>query len=416
MNFRTHLLPFFLLLTPTAAQEIDQLAYNKYVVTSVQTLDATSPSELIIKDFRGDIWIKSGLSEAVTVVRKTYLTVKSKERAHHLLQKTKLAILAEASGEGVTTIVVKSSPERIRNLEDNLEITVPKIFSIAVDSRGGDLNLVSVQGEMDISTSGGDIDLRDLSGKITAHTDGGDIEGVQISGRVSVSASGGSIKFEDLNGELSGKTSGGDVRGEKIQGSVTLKTSGGEIELYDVVGREIYGQTSGGDVTARELVAQTTIDLHTDGGNIDLEDITGQLEASTSGGDIEIKNVRGGVKVWTSHGEIEAHLVRGAFDGRTSSGNITLSKIWDQQYEDHDIDVKTSAGNIELTLPSDFPADFGLRVISPGRDPSEAILSHFPLIISASRNASRGDGTVGDGRFDLRMEASMGTIKIKQEK
>ena len=399
-----------------SGQQFEQLVYNKFLATTTKTFESTATGELVIKDFRGDISISGHSAKEVRIVRKTYLIVNSEEKAERLLKRAKVTFRSEATEDDAKTVIVDGFPDRIRRLGDNLEITVPTVFSLAVKSRGGDLDLDSVQGEIDISTSGGDIDLRDLSGKITAHTSGGDVEGIGISGRVSVSTSGGSIEFEDLKGELNGRTSGGDVRGEQIQGSVTLKTSGGEIELYDVVGREIYGQTSGGDVTARELIAETTIDLHTSGGDIDLEDITGDLEASTSGGDIDMENVRGSVKVWTSGGEIEAELVHGAFDGRTSAGDITLSKIWDRQYEDHDIDVKTSVGSIELTLPENFPADFDLRVLSPGRNPGEAILSDFPLMISASRNISRGEGTAGDGRFDVRVEASMGSIRIRQGK
>lgn len=406
----------FLIFSFIYGQEIRQVAYNKYVATSTKTFEATSPGELVIKSFRGDIVINGQSANEVTILRETYLIVKSEEKAERLLDEARMTMQTTEGEAGATVVILEGPTHRIRHVSDNLSISVPHTFSVASRSHGGDIDMRGVQGEIDVSTSGGDIDLEDLSGKITAHTSGGDVEGTGIGGRVTISTSGGSIEFEDVRGELNGKTSGGDVTVENVQGSVTLKTSGGEIELYDVVGREIFGHTSGGDVTARDLVAETTIDLHTSGGDIDLEEISGDLEASTSGGDIEIVDVRGSVKVWTSGGEIEAEQVRGSFDGRTSAGDISLSKIWDQQYEDHQIDVKTSVGDIELILPRDFPADFSLRVLSPGRDPGEAILSDFPLDITASRNVSRAEGIVEDGRFDVRIEASMGTIRIKQEK
>lgn len=163
------------------------------------------------------------------------------------------------------------------------------------------------------------------------------------------------------------------------------------------------------------LIAETTVDLHTSGGDLDLEDITGDLEASTSGGNIDIMDVRGETKVWTSGGEINAEVVHGAFDGRTSGGDISLSKIWDRQYEDHEIDVKTSGGDIVLTLPEDFPASFQLRVLSSGRKPGEVILSDFPMEISASQAVTLGEGGINGGKFNVYVEASMGTIRIRRE-
>ena len=416
MKCKRYLMTLILSLPCLFGQEFEKLAYNKYLATSIQTFESTIAGQLIIKNFRGDISISGQVAQEVRIIRRSYLNVNSTENAERLLKKVGVAVTAESTDDNAKSIIIEGSNNKTRHLSDNFEITVPNIFSVAIQNRGGDLDIDQVQGKIDIATSGGDIDLRSLSGKITAHTSGGDIEGIDISGRVSVSTSGGSIEFEDLKGELKGETYGGDVKGEKIQGSVTLKTSEGEIELYNVVGREINGQTNGGDVIAREIIATSTIDFHTNVGDIDLEDITGNLEASTSGGDIEMKHVRGSVKVWTSGGEIKAELVRGAVDGRTSAGNITLSKIWDRQYEDHGIDVKTSAGDINLTLPEDFPANFDLQVLSPGRDPGGAILSDFPVTISASRNMSRGKGSLGDGRFDVHMEASVGTIRVRQEK
>ncbi len=416
MKWKKNLLTLIFTLSCLFGQELEKLAYNKYLATSFQTFESTITGELIIKNFQGDISILGDVVQEVRITRRSYLNVNAIENAERLLKKVRVTATAEPKDDNAKAIIVEGFPSKTRHLSDNLEITVPNIFSVTIQNREGDLALDRVQGEIDIATSGGNINLRNLSGKITAYTSDGNVEGIHVSGRVSASTSAGSIKFEYLKGELNGETYSGNVKGEKIQGSVTLKTSGGEIELYDVVGHEIYGHTDGGDVIARELIAESTIDLHTTGGDIDLKDITGDLEASTSGGDIEIQHVRGGVKVWTSGGNIDAELVRGSFDGRTSAGKITLSKIWDRQYEDHEIDVKTSAGDIDLTLTENFPANFDLRVLSPGRDPGGAILSDFPMTISASRNISRGKGSLGVGRFDVRIQASMGTIRIRQEK
>ena len=397
------------------AQDLRQLSYNKYEVTSSYTFKASSAGELIVKNFRGDITVTGKSNNAVTIVNETNIKANSEKRAWNLHQEAKVTVNQTEDETGKTVIIVKGKTKWRRRINDNLVITVPQVFSVALDCRGGNIALASLRGEMDISTSGGDINLRDLTGKITTLTSGGNIEGSNLSGRISAMTSGGSLQFSDVKGELNATTSGGDIEAENIQGSTSLETSGGNIDLYDLVGREIFARTSGGEITARELIAETTIDLHTSGGDLDLEDITGDLEASTSGGDIDIMDVRGETKVWTLGGEIKAKVVHGAFDGRTSGGDISLSKIWDRQYEDHEIDVKTSDGDIVLTLPEDFPASFRLRVLSSGRKPGEVILSDFPMEISASQAVTLSEGGINGGKFNVHVEASMGTIRIKRE-
>ncbi|SUZ57836.1 uncharacterized protein METZ01_LOCUS10690 [marine metagenome] len=406
---------FFMITSLLNAQDLRQLSYNKYEVTSSYTFRASSAGELIVKNFRGDITVTGKSNNAVTIVNETNIKANSEKRAWNLYQEAKVTVNQTEDETGKTVIIVEGKTEWRRRINDNLVITVPQVFSVALDCRGGNIALASLQGEMDISTSSGDINLRNLTGKITTLTSGGDIEGDNLSGRVSARTSGGSLQFSDVKGELNATTSGGDIGAENIQGSTSLETSGGDINLYDLVGREIFARTSGGEITARELIAETTIDLHTGGGDLDLEDITGDLEASTSGGNIDIMDVRGETKVWTSGGEINAEVVHGAFDGRTSGGDISLSKIWDRQYEDHEIDVKTSGGDIVLTLPEDFPASFRLRVLSPGRKPGEVILSDFPMEISASQAVTRGEGIINGGKFNVHVEASMGTIRIRRE-
>ena len=397
------------------AQDLQQLSYNRYEAKSSYTFKVSSEGELIVKNFRGDITVTGKSDNAVTIVNETNIKANSEKRARNLYQEAKVTVNQTEDETGKTVIIVEGKTEWRRRINDNLVITVPQIFSVALDCRGGNIELASLQGEMDISTSGGDINLRDLTGKMSVNTLGGDIEGHNLSGGISARTSGGSLQFSDLKGELSATTSGGDIETKNIQGSISLETSGGDIDLYNLVGRDIYARTSAGKITARELIAETTIDLHTSGGDLDLEDITGDLEASISGGNIKIVDVRGETKVWTSGGEINAEVVHGAFHGRTSGGDISLSKIWDRQYEDHEIDVKTSGGDIEVTLPEDFPASFRLRILYPGRKPGEVILSDFPMEISASHAVTQGEESINGGKFNVHVETSMGTIRIRRE-
>ena len=391
-------------------QNIKPLYFNKFLAISTEKILGTASGELIIKDFRGDISIQGQASDQVVVMRKTYLTANSKEKAEYLLKKVNVNINKEENEVGTSTIIVNGFLGIKQHLKDSLLISVPKLSSVAVQSCCGNINLIAVQGEINVSIDCGDIHLEDLSGKVIAHTSSGDVKGNHISGSVSVS--GGNIEFQNVKGELIGEASNGNIVGANIQGSLTVKTLAGNIDLYQVTGQDIYGATSSGNVIARHIEAKSNIDFHSDNGDLDLDYLTGNLEASTSNGHIELDDVRGVATVWTSIGEIYAKMIRSTFNGRTSVGNIFINKVWDREYEDHEINLKTSAGDIELLLPNDFPANFRLNVLYPSSLPSEAIISDFPLYITAGQGFSKAKGRNQTGIYSVTLESAVGTIKV----
>ncbi len=411
----TRVLFLIAILFPLSGQEIRREAFNRYVATSSYTFDAAGPGQLIIDNVRGDITItgtsamRAEISEIITI------RTKSEERARKIADDVK-ATVRQTSGEGASlSIKITGRDRRTRSLSFDYVATLPEIFSVQARTRSGDITVENLQGEIDISTSGGDLELTHLSGKIFGKTSGGDIDCEDLGGRIVIVTSGGFIDMAEISGELNATTSGGDISVENIQGAVLVSTSGGDIDLADLVGREISATTSGGDITATDLTANTTIDLHTSGGNVEMEQIDGDIEASTSGGDIDMKEIRGAVKVWTSGGSVRAERILGALDARTSAGDIIVKKVWERELDDHEIDLKTSAGEIDLTLPRDFSASFSLRTISPSGKPGNAIVSDFPLEITASKSVARASGTNGNGAFDVRLETSVGGITISRQ-
>ena len=207
--------------------------------------------------------MRAEISEIITI------RTKSEERARKIADDVK-ATVRQTSGEGASlSIKITGRDRRTRSLSFDYVATLPEIFSVQARTRSGDITVENLQGEIDISTSGGDLELTHLSGKIFGKTSGGDIDCEDLGGRIVVVTSGGFIDMAEISGELNATTSGGDISVENTQGAVLVSTSGGDIDLADLVGREISATTSGGDITATDLTANTTIDLHTSGGNVE---------------------------------------------------------------------------------------------------------------------------------------------------
>ena len=146
-----------------------------------------------------------------------------------------------------------------------------------------------------------------------------------------------------------------------------------------------------------------------------MDHIKGEVDASTSGGNIEMDDMTGSVVVWTSAGSIEGNDIFGSLDVKTQVGDIIIYKLWDKNLDNHEIHLKTSRGDIELTLPQDFPGDFSARSITPDVRTHESINSEFELNITATPTMSRARGTTGEGLYRVELEANMGAITISME-
>ena len=122
-----------------------------------------------------------------------------------------------------------------------------------------------------------------------------------------------SLRFEikvPSNFNIYANTSGGDIKIGGIKGDINLKTSGGDI-WGDRFAGSFVAKTSGGDINI--FCNDAKIIANTSGGDIELE-YTGMnkgIELKTSGGDIDIKiptNFNANAELKTSGGDIDCNL------------------------------------------------------------------------------------------------------------
>lgn len=176
------------------------------------------------------------------------------------------------------------------NTDEEVEVTVPRRYTV------------------NVQTGGGSVELRDTVGAASLKT------------------SGGTVSAKSVIGNVEARTSGGSIHGENIKGDIDANTSGGEVRLLDIDGA-IRGKTSGGGVHASLVGANRGINVSTSGGGIELtlpKGTTGNLDATTSGG-----NVKSDIPV-TSTEWGDSKLV-GTLNGggapiyaRTSGGSISV--------------------------------------------------------------------------------------------
>lgn len=151
-----------------------------------------------------------------------------------------------------------------------------------------------------------------------------------------LTTSDGNITMQRLTSDQQCKTSDGSIRITEISGNVKAKTSDGDIHLKQIKG---------------------LVDVRTSDGNIELTSISGDTEASTSDGNIKLHKVKGDISVKTSDGYIDFQEISGSFKAHTSDGNIMGNVI---ELRD-ELTLKTSDGNINVTLPAQLGLDLDIK-------------------------------------------------------
>ncbi|MBC8175216.1 MAG: DUF4097 family beta strand repeat protein [Candidatus Marinimicrobia bacterium] len=403
---------FIFLAASVFAQEFSRDSYNRYTGTSTYTFKSEGHGQLVMDKITGDITISGEPVDKVKITETISIRSSSKKVAKELYEKSKASV-SQKTEKDELFVLVNGSQNIRKSVSFNYTIQLPLIFSLIVNTRGGDIDIGNVKGQIDITTAGGDLDLSDISGRISATTSGGDIDVLDLQGRIFLNTSGGDVEIRRIEGDLNVRTGGGDIEVDDVRGNCSVSTGGGDIELSDIDGREVYAKTNGGDVTAENIDAR--VDLNTLGGSIEMDRINGEVDASTSGGNIEMEDMTGSVVVWTSTGSIEGNNIFGSLDAKTQVGDIIIHKLWDKNLDDHEINLKTSRGDIELTLPKNFPGNFSARSITPNVRTHESIKSEFELNITVTPTMSRARGTAGEGLYRVELEANMGTITISME-
>jgi TonB family protein len=131
-------------------------------------------------------------------------------------------------------------------------------------------------------------------------------------------------------------THGGNIELQDIEGYADLLTEGGNITAGHVDAGAIAAHSSGG--TAGHIAAK----LETMGGHISIGDVTGTLRAITSGGHITTGNVSGDAGLQTGGGQIRTGRISGATTLDSGGGNIHV------QSAGSNITADTSGGEIEF--------------------------------------------------------------------
>jgi len=126
-------------------------------------------------------------------------------------------------------------------------------------------------------------------------------------------------------------TQAGDIETQDIGGTATLVTQGGNIHTGKI-----------GFASLRGVAARPVAKLETEGGHIQVLDVAGDINAFTAGGHIIAGNIAGDAVLRSGGGHIRAGEIGGRAELDTVGGNITVGKAGSV------VSVRTGGGQIDF--------------------------------------------------------------------
>jgi DUF4097 and DUF4098 domain-containing protein YvlB len=152
-----------------------------------------------------------------------------------------------------------------------------------------------------------------------------------------------------------------------------------------------------------QVPRNTSFSLETSNGEVRVRGTQGSVEAVTVNGDVEVTGVSGTLELQTTNGEIRLGGIRGGAVAQTTNGGVSadFASLSNQAV----VDLGTTNGNLEVTLPSDLHATFEANTTN-GR----VTISGFQIKTRGTLTSKSILGVIGGGGARVALRTTNGNI------
>jgi hypothetical protein len=160
----------------------------------------------------------------------------------------------------------------------------------------------------------------------------------------------------------------------------------------------------------------------TGGGEINIQNIKGNFNATTGGGSVHAANLGGSVVAVTGGGDMELTAIQGSVHATTGGGGISAEITLTDFTKNHEVTLTTGGGDIRLTVPEKLPATISAKIKMHRRNWEEfTISSDFPLQVKTEDVESgtrliTAKGDINGGGDMINLETGGGNIRILKPK
>ena len=342
-------------------EDFNNIFGDRYSFDDHLEQDFPSGAALKVIDNRGAVSVHASEDNKITVIVRKRVGADSQNEANKYNQETKPTITVIG---GLVTVDAKTDAAGDHPVLTDLDISLPKNAAVTVISRRGDLNVVTREGDVDLSHQHGDVSVEDVKGNAKLTIEKSSVKIEQITGNVQVDGRLNEISVSDVNGavQLNGEFME-SVKLAHIRKSVTFKSSRTDMEFSKIDG-----------------------DLDLDSDDLHAEQITGPLRLTTRSKNIRLEGVSGDVRLQDENGSVEVSM--------RSLGNLQIDN---------------RKGEVQLSLP-EKP---GFRLDARTRDGE--IQSDFPeLKVNNGDREATASGSVGSPASHLVINNEHGGIEIRK--
>lgn len=301
--FRLEILTIFPLIGMTKVQAGMQDEINK-------SFRVSPGGQLTLDSDVGNVEIKTGNSDTVSIEIKRRLKVDNRQAADELLKNLNLDMSQNGNDVNVIVKLVDDNNQtNRRKIQMDFLVSMPRNFNLKLRTVGS-ANVADVQGMVNASTAGGSLRIGNVEGPVTAQSGGGSLTIGNVGGNLEARSGGGSINVGRISGSVKASAGGGSVSIEEAADATEVTASGGSVKAY------ISRQPSAG------------FKMRADAGNIDLrlpDSVAISVDASCTAG-----------RVTTDYGLAgESSMHGGSLKGDINGGGPSVV-------------LRASAGNIHL--------------------------------------------------------------------
>jgi hypothetical protein len=132
------------------------------------------------------------------------------------------------------------------------------------------------------------------------------------------------------------------------------------------------------------------------------------LDLSANNGGITIAGVSGNIKFETTNGGVRLSDLAGDVRGETRNGGLTVL-LGGDRWDGAGLDVQTSNGGVNLSIPESYNADLSTRTVNGG------FRFDYPLTIQGELNPRQGiQTTLGAGGAPVNVRTTNGGLNIRR--
>lgn len=226
---------------------------------------------------------------------------------------------------------------------------------------GGQLHLVHFVGR--VSITGTESDQIRITETISSYSHRGkrhdsDFSSVKFEGnKVIITGNANTPEYHELEAEIPTFFSvavdgaGGNIEVDNITGEILIKIAGGDTELSRIRGL-VTVNTSAGDVYIEDIQGRATVT--TQGGNLDLKNFVGNVNLKNTAGDITITEGVGNVQIQSGSGDLFVGQLKGdSLVANMKAGDLSLvgyqgTGMFILDYGD--VDVNDMVGPLRVNL------------------------------------------------------------------